>query len=205
MNKEDIIKIIVSLKIESSFSGWDVEDAIAKLDLSDTIAHCSGACKHCLIFKQEDFVIKWCNSRYKNEAVEECEIYKKAKEKNLQFLFPLTYILCSVNGIDFVYQEKIDCSCAELTRESRKNYLIITKTVTNKIVFKMKKGFDLNMGFDKPLNVLWAKMVISLYGKKIAKNLCDFIQENKINDLHDYNIGYKNNRPILLDFSGYHR
>ena len=29
--------------------------------------------------------------------------------------------------------------------------------------------------------------------------------ENRINDLHESNIGYKNDRPIILDFSGFDR
>lgn len=70
----------------------------------------------------------------------------------------------------------------------------------------MKKGFYItDSDYNRELDSLWSRMVISIYGKKMCKSLCDFIRENKINDLHCHNLGYKNNKPIILDFSGYYR
>lgn len=69
----------------------------------------------------------------------------------------------------------------------------------------MQDGFRIKGGrYNRYLEDIWAKMVINLYGKKVAKALCEFVQENGINDLHNENIGYKNNRPVILDFSGYY-
>ena len=62
-----------------------------------------------------------------------------------------------------------------------------------------------NGRYARNLDPLWAKMALVIYGKKLCKTLCEFIIENKINDLHESNIGYKNNRPIILDFSGFDR
>ena len=63
--------------------------------------------------------------------------------------------------------------------------------------YQMKRG--------RELNPLWASMAIVLYGKRKCKALCKFIIENSINDLHYSNIGYLKDKPIILDFSGYHR
>ena len=60
-------------------------------------------------------------------------------------------------------------------------------------------------GFNRRLSREWAKLAISLYGKKTCKSLCDFIVEYGINDLHEENLGFKNNKPVILDFSGYYR
>ena len=40
--------------------------------------------------------------------------------------------------------------------------------------------------------------------EKIDSSEAEKIQ-NAINDLHDSNIGYNHNKPIILDFSGYDR
>ena len=48
-------------------------------------------------------------------------------------------------------------------------------------------------------------MALVIFGKKLVKSLCEFIVENDINDLHENNIGYKDNLPVILDFSGYKR
>lgn len=69
----------------------------------------------------------------------------------------------------------------------------------------MEKGFRIGGCYDRDLDTTWGKLVISLYGKQITKKLCKFIKEYKINDLHGANIGYKNGKPIILDFSGYYR
>lgn len=60
-----------------------------------------------------------------------------------------------------------------------------------------------NLGYNRELDYTWAAMALVIYGKTVCKKLCNFIQENKINDLRDANIGYKNNKPIILDFSGF--
>lgn len=203
MNREEIIKLIESLNINEYTDSWDVGYAISKKNIEGVTCH-SGASKCCLVFDNLDFVIKWSPSSGE-EAFAEVITYEKAKEKNLAFLFPKTNVFAIVNGIKFIAQEKIDFSCSDTPRHLRKKYEKQSRTVRNKIYHKMEMGFQLGTSCDRDLNGLWASMVISLYGKKVAKALCNFIRENKINDLHDNNLGYKNNRPIILDFSGFHR
>ena len=35
------------------------------------------------------------------------------------------------------------------------------------------------------------------------EDLAIFIKENRINDIHCANMGFKNNKPIIIDFSGF--
>lgn len=202
MNREEIIKLIETLNINKFSDAWSVNLAINDRDIKGVSCH-SGVTKCCLVFDNLDFVIKWSSSG--EEALMECDIYERAKKKNLSFLFPETTVFATINEIDFIAQEKIDFCCSEVPLSLRTKYQKQTVTVNTNIYSKMEKGFRLGTDCDRKLNRLWAKMVISLYGKKVAKTLCDFIQEDQINDLHGENLGYKNNHPIILDFSGYYR
>ena len=49
----------------------------------------------------------------------------------------------------------------------------------------------------------WYARVLQLYGKKFLKSFEKFSQEVRLNDLHDGNIGWRNGKPIILDYAGY--
>ena len=209
MDTEKITEILYTLYVTSNMDCFHVRERIKDENLSNIISCYQGASKLCLVFKKEDFVIKWTRDdpweSFNDEAMKECEIYQKAKEQGLEMFFPLTEFFGEINGIKFVMQEKIDYSCEDCPIITREKYKKISKTATEKIIDKMRNGFKINKGYDRDLDWLWASMVITLYGKKVCKKLCTFIKENEINDLHTSNLGYKNNHPIILDFSGYHR
>lgn len=209
MDIKRITEILYALDIASNMDRFDVRERIENENLSNIISCYQGASKLCLVFKKEDFVIKWTREdpweSFNDEAMKECEIYQKAKEQGLEKLFPLTEFFGEINGIKFVLQEKIDYSCEDCPYDTKLKYRKISKTATEKIIDKMRNGFKINKGYDRDLDWLWASMVITLYGKKVCKKLCTFIKENEINDLHTSNLGYKNNHPIILDFSGYYR
>ena len=155
---------------------------------------------------KDDVVIKWSTSG--DEAEQEAAMYERAKVANLAKFFPQTEILCEHNGITFVRQEKIDFSCREVDNRTARKFERISKTATHNIVHKMDRQFkkaDHGAGYRRDLDTMWAKMAIVLYGKKACKALSDFVQENGINDLHRSNLGYKNGKPIILDFSGFRR
>lgn len=190
----------VSSKV-SHISKQEVANPIGYVDVSE------GASKICLVFKKFPFVIKWNTYNY-GEAVQEVEIYKAAVACGLGYFFPKTELFYERNGVSFVLQEKVDCSAGDARHKEDYVKVIkrITKTPTSKIYDKMQADFNkAGNCYRRTLDEDWAKMVISLYGKKVAKALCKFIIAHKINDLHSSNIGYKDFRPILLDFSGYHR
>ena len=118
--------------------------------------------------------------------------------------FPKTEVFCTYNGVIFVIQEKIDFSTSNLPIKKDDRYSYKTRNVSPSIIEKMNGCFS-QMSRGRELNPLWASMAIILYGKRKCKALCKFIVENNINDLHGSNIGYLKDKPIILDFSGYHR
>lgn len=168
----------------------------------------SGASKICLVFADLDFVIKWTCERYDDgddEAFYEVDIYADAVAQKLDKFFPKTELWFSFGGINFIKQEKIDSSCYDLPCKLNKRYYKTGRTVTDEMVTKVQTAMNQIHGYRREIDEIWIKMCLSLYGKKAVKALCAFIQEHDINDLHSSNTGYKNNRPIILDFSGYHR
>lgn len=157
----------------------------------------------CMLIKNKSYVIKWSKGE-RTEAEKEAEYYKEAKEQSLEMFFPETELLAEIGGIKFVAQEKIDFCVAEVPESKNKKFQKVTKTPSLEIVQKMQKCFNkAGRSCHRNLDYTWAKMALSLYGKKRCKALCEFIIEHEINDLHYGNLGYKNNKPIILDFSGY--
>lgn len=68
---------------------------------------------------------------------------------------------------------------------------------TNSSILGAKSFFD-DENFVDAENAL-----LFYYGVDIFDMLCDFCNENDINDVHIANIGYIGERPVLIDYSGY--
>lgn len=193
-----------------TFDDWDIYDVARKLRhlglTRDDFSVSDGASKFCIVFKKRDYVIKWCSERGYSEAAQEAKIYREAVEAGLGMFFPKTAILCEMNGITFVVQEKIGENACELKESDKKYYDRIGRTAKDSLVHKMEKEFHkASSSYPRKLDSRWAKVALSIYGKKACKDLCAFIIQKEINDLHSENIGFKNGKPLILDFSGYHR
>jgi hypothetical protein len=207
MIRDEVISLLVKLNIKPYDDAYDIERKLRGIHTGFRISVTDGSSKVCLIFKDLPFVVKWSTEDY-GEAKREAEIYKKALANGLAKFFPATAHIATINGVDFVAQEKVDFSCCHVPKAKEIHYQRIGRTTTDQIYRKIQKDFykaDHHNGYGRVLDRTWAGMIISLYGKKVCKALCEFVIENAINDLHEANIGYKNDRPIILDFSGYNR
>lgn len=209
---KDIIGFLSALEIGQWSSSSTIQEKICERfpEYVSKIIVQRGASKKCLVFQDEVFVIKWATGDVdpmNNEVIKEIEVYQDAKEKHLEQFFPKTEFLAEIKGVIFVKQEKIDFSCSRTPFYKQQKYDRIARTVSDRIFNKMDSRIRNagNTDYSRELNYTWGRMVISLYGKKVAKALCNFIIDHEINDLHGENIGYKNNKPVLLDFSGYDR
>ena len=202
----DKIKMwLVDLDIQPSYNWEDVETAMCERSKPPFHAIISdGASKICLVFEDFDFVIKW-STEGESEAMQEVEYYEDAKAQNLDKFFPITEHFFSHNGIDFVAQEKVTVQAGEVYGEYMEHLSHIGRTVPPRMINKVQKDLNKVSGYTRYINQIWIACLLSIYGKKATKALCKFVQEHDINDLHGSNVGFKGNRPIILDFSGYHR
>ena len=208
--KEQLKNLLADLKITKTTNRRQAKEMLANHGYSEPEYRVQdGATKLCIVPKHADFVIKWSTTCYDisddwDEALEEVSIYNKAVKAGLGMFFPKTEVFCTINGITFVIQEKIDFSALHTPNSKADRYAYQTRTVSPAVVEKMDNCFcSLYRG--RSLDHTWASMAIVLYGKRKCKTLCKFIIENDINDLHLSNIGYLKDKPIIMDFSGYHR
>lgn len=208
--KGELKALLTTLDITKNTKRRQVKELLADKGYSEPEYRIQeGATKLCIVPKNADFVIKWSITYYDDsddwdEALEEVSIYNKAVEAGLGMFFPKTEVFCTINGITFVIQEKIDFSALNTPRNKESKYIYKTKTVSPAIIDKIDTCFQ-SIRRGRSIDTTWASMAIVIYGKRKCKTLCKFVIENGINDLHLSNIGYLRDRPVILDFSGYHR
>ena len=213
-NRKEMKRILLAGNLSSSNDdSWSVrrilEAATPDFTFHDYKIH-SGASKLCLCNEDGEYVCKCVTDDRYNEAVQEAKVYAKAVEAGLEKFFPYTEIAFETNGITFVFQEKVQYSASSLPCSFERKFskqcqtsLDSEKRIWKKMEREFKRAGDKD--YSRDLDQLCACMALTIYGKKFCQKLCAFIVENAINDLHDSNIGYNHNKPIILDFSGYDR
>ena len=176
------------------------------------ISTSNGATKECLVFPDLGYVLKW--STETRDAEREIAVYQKAVEANLADFFPATelaaYIVLPTTGeaIAFTAQQIISTNAHNIMWSEggiKTRLLRIAETVPDRRINQIERQFrkaDQN-GYGRDLDGLWAKVAVSLHGKRKVIALCEFVKKYHINDLHSSNIGYIGISPVILDFSGY--
>jgi len=179
--------------------------------------YATGATKGVLIFEQLGFVIKipFCrnsedceyNSTYgeyeccyftgadTDNGWDYCEAeankYERAEEEGLAQCFAKTKKIGDIDGYPIYIQEladiykSIDYQSSHTEEDSRQ-----VSSICNSNNFYM-------------FNIEWLSDAFHYYGEKMFHKLLEFIRTVGINDLHDGNIGYIGNRPVLVDYSSF--
>lgn len=179
--------------------------------------YATGATKGVLIFEQLGFVIKipFCrnsedceyNSAYgeyeccyftgadTDNGWDYCEAeankYERAEEEGLAQCFAKTKKIGDIDGYPIYMQEladiykSIDYQSSHTEEDSRQ-----VSSICNSNNFYM-------------FNIEWLSDAFHYYGEKMFHKLLEFIRTVGINDLHDGNIGYIGNRPVLVDYSSF--
>lgn len=177
------------------------------------IASSNGASKECLVFPDLGYVLKW--SMETRDAEREVVVYQKAVDANLADFFPATMLAGYIvpprkcdKPVAFTAQQIITNSAHKIYWQEdgiKTRLLRIAKTVPDCRISQIERQFrkaDQN-GYGRDLDGLWAKVAVSIYGKRKVIALCEFVKKYHINDLHGSNIGYIGISPVILDFSGY--
>ena len=171
----------------------------------DDIPNCgraTGAFKECLIFPDMDFVLKIPfefskNSEMDNACHDEIKTYQSAKEAGVEKVFLETWFIGYLrNGRPVYGQAKADYTSNSLPESKKKKYERITQTVSENMRSKVVRGM-----YDHSVNRLWAGMFISLYGKNFARKFEAWTKETHLTDFHSGNIGYRKDKPIILDYN----
>lgn len=160
-----------------------------------------GASKKVIIFHSLGFVLKFDNC---GDSEREVDLYNAAINLGLKECFPETRLVCYHNGFQWTYQE-IARPCFEIGRRT------ISERAESLKIDSRCLAIISNIISDIPhctrtdcMDYKWLKLATHYFGYTFMGKLARFIQTNRINDLHRGNIGFINDRPVLIDFCGYH-
>ena len=164
----------------------------------------SGETRYAVIFKHDNFVLKI--PRYGNCAEDYCQAEIRAYESAKKFrvervLLPIELYHTTTTGIAIYKQPKYSFSTSDgdynrnydsyLNRRNIPQHRPIVRKITNECCDGGR------------ISRRWMARVLQLYGKKFCRSFEAWTNENQINDLHNSNTGWLNNKPIILDYAGY--
>ena len=127
-----------------------------------------------------------------NYARLEYDNYCKAIDCGLERYFPETHFIGEFGGQEYFVQFAADCDEERVTSDwferLSDSYLDNGEEVDSDRIWNEIDDLDSE---DK------ARLVFG------DEELCDFLSENRINDLHEGNFGYIKGCMVIIDFSGY--
>lgn len=162
--------------------------------LEDNFEIYSGAVKYCICSELfNGYVVKFCYEDF-DYCEREYTNYLAAIEHNLDVYFPFTDYLGNINGIKFFVQEYAICNEEEITsiwyekiRESYESDGEDEDEISDEIWAIIDDMED-----DEGISLLFN-----------CDELLSFLSEYRINDLHQGNFGYINDKLVIIDFSGF--
>jgi hypothetical protein len=178
-------------KTSASYSLWDWMDREHLFE--NGFSYADGATKAVIFHSDLDsYVIKFrlpCEA--KDYCARELANYTAAEEAGLSYYFAATEYLCEREGIVFYLQEQVICD----------------EEVDSELCEKLQCQYD-ESGTSYDMDSLWydieemsaSERVLLLYG---SKELADFINDRRINDLHCGNFGLDGDHYVMIDYSGF--
>lgn len=119
----------------------------------------------------------------------ETQIYELAKEKGLEEFFAKTEKIYDWDEIPIYVQPR----CVSFWESEGQHYSSEnSKQLSKKI---------LNDKWYHRIPEEWFSVIIEMYGREKAEKFLDFIMDLELCDLHDSNVGYCGNRPVIIDYA----
>ena len=223
-NKDEILKLLEDAPLTESDIFYDEynENFMETMgaDFSKKFTYSYGATKFVLIpnDENENFVIKipytgssgYDSNYYYNDAAtyidywsagtedrewDYCEAevirYQQAAEYGLEKCLAKTEFVGFINGYPIYVQERCKVFSCNENKHSMEE-LKTTIDICN--LWYYNSSIDGN----------WLTDFRIYYGEETLKKFIDFISSNDWNDLRSDNIGYINNKPVLVDYSGFY-
>lgn len=125
-------------------------------------------------------------------ARKENEIYTKAVAAGLEYYFPETKLLGIYGGRPFFIQQCAEC---------------VEHAISSEWYERLRSRYEEDEEEYDP-NELWDEIdylddwerAMLLFGNE---DLCNFLSDNGVNDLHEGNFGYVGDHIVIVDFSGF--
>lgn len=150
-----------------------------------------GLYKYVFIIDDYDFVIKTDrnSSSIGNGCGAEFQMYKQAVKDNMTEFFPETDFLTSIGGHKFYIQERADVDEMGL-EDSVFEYV---SPYFDDEQLAREYAYDDEIEIEDILN--------AVFPREKAKKLIKWLNEYEIEDIHCGNLGFRNNHPMIIDFS----
>lgn len=158
-----------------------------------------GATRGVFYAKDWDFVVKMCLKNQHNYNDDEVEHYKSGVEYGIEKVLLETSFIAEINGFTLYKQPRYDFAFCDMPKNFRRALkrkgvdVLADKPIVGKIQYNSFTS----------IQRLWLAYALLLYGKKFMLSFEKWQNENRINDLHNGNIGFYKGRPIILDYAGY--
>lgn len=187
---------------------WKFFDALCK-DYHGEISINCGATRWCISFKKYDYVLKM--PRFEETTIDYCakelaNYYQACKMHIEQILLPIEKIaVLSKSNYPIYKQPKYSCSW----RGANKDFLQKLNDNMDKIYPETSKSYNILCHtqrhlYDCQISIYFLSRVMQLYGKKFLRRFCKWTNKQKVNDLHRDNYGFRNNKPVLIDYAGFY-
>ena len=195
------------LEEEEVYLGEYSEDNCAERESSDKSFYkwysAAGVSKCAIIPEEGEYVIKFDLDVYEgdyelssNYADDEADISIRAKASGLGDIFVETKYWGTLHGKNIYLQKKVTFDYEKKSEASKASNKFIDEVIDT--------SEELSRKYHQ------AEMVSALgvalynyYGEEKFEEILDFLRENRINDLHNGNWGYIENRPVIFDYSGF--
>ena len=175
-------------KASNDLYDWFRENNLANMGFE----YFSGATKCVLTHEEFDWVIKF---RYPGEKKDYCakeyENYIAAEKAGFAYYFAACDYLCQHDDINFYVQERVEC-----TED-------VDSVIYENLLLEYKEE-----GSEYDEDNIWYEVedmeshdrMVALYGNH---DLADFVENHRINDLHNGNFGVIGDHYVMIDYSGF--
>ena len=164
----------------------------------------SGAYRFCLIAEDCDYVLKfsWDFEGEEDGCDTEVDIYKEACERGFAEFFAKPYKIGPIENdflttCDFFLMEKAEVNTsriAESCSDLHYNKLYTTLKDREKNLDYMNDIFENN-------DTVEVFIEYYLNNLELLEDFIDFVNEIGLVDLHEYNIGFIGERPVIIDYA----
>lgn len=167
-------------------------------EILDNITYNWGASKVAIIDEDNDWVLKipFCN-KSRDYCEIEAENYQKAVKEGVEEPFAECYFLMEYESAPCYIMEKVNCD--EEAVESD-----FYEIGSDKLSGQMSEDEISDYLYSMDTGEILGLLLESYYEVGFLQKVNAFLSENSINDLHMANLGYRGDKLVFVDYSGYY-
>lgn len=211
---EEILNEVIDILQEYNFfeysdaSDWWYREENHRYFTDNTGIHVEFGCTKAVFLSDSDWVLKTNIKRdtcdkYEDYCRREADNYELATHEHIDNYFAACYFYKEVDGYDFYIQERIDPDEDSISSSC---YDYISSRYSKdfeSIEDEDERNYRIDDAFYDMSDEERIYAVFCDYPTDIIDAIVTFISDLDINDLHPGNFGYRESRPVIMDYSGF--